>query len=229
MIVISKEDSNGQVASLLERYPNLRIIRQSDSQIDIKGKILINRNCEKISVYKEYGIEISVPLNSDKLPTVRETEHYIRNYPHIYSNKTLCLATDTDLYLHFREGFDLGAWMEEYVEVYYFSYEYYSRFGVFPFGERSHNELGILETYKDYFSTNDIVDAYKILNFICSSPYRGHYPCPCGSNLRLRKCHGEKIILAYKNENVMAQIKKDYRIIDKYVRELVKKHEEQTK
>ena len=119
--------------------------------------------------------------------------------------------------------------MEEFVEVYYFSYEYYSRFGVFPFGERSHNELGILETYKDYFSTNDIVDAYKILKFICSSHYRGHYPCPCGSNLRLRNCHGEKIILAYKNAIVMAQIQKDYKVIDKYVRELVKKHEKQTK
>ena len=214
MIVISKEDSNGQVASLLERYPNLRIIRQYDSQIDIKGKILINRNCEKISVYKEYGIEISVPLNSDKLPTVRETEHYIRNYPHIYSNRTLCLATDTDLYLHFREGFDLGAWMEEYVELYFVSYEYYKRYGVFPFGERSHGSKGMLEFYCDYFKIPGSKQAKEFISYIVTTEYKGHHPCPCGSGKKLRNCHKDSILNARRDDYLFAFIKRDLHQIE---------------
>ena len=214
MIIISKEDSNRQVASLLERYPNLTVTRQTDNQIDIKGKILINRNCEKISVYKEYGIEISVPLNSDKLPTVRETEHYIRNYPHIYSNKTLCLATDTDLYLHFREGFDLGAWMEEYVELYFASYEYYKRYGVFPFGERSHGSKGMLEFYCDYFKIPDSKQAKEFISYIVTTEYKGHYPCPCGSGKKLRNCHKDSILNARRDNYLFALIKRDLHRIE---------------
>ena len=152
MIIISKEDSNKQVASLLERYPNLTVTSKTENKVDIKGKIHINRNCDKISVCKEYGIEISIPLNSDKLPMVRDTEKYIRNYPHLNWNKDLCLATDTDIYLRFRNGLDLIGWMRDYVEIYFVSYEYYKRYNRFPFGERAHGSQGILQFYRDYFN-----------------------------------------------------------------------------
>ena len=209
MVLISKEDSNKQVASLLEKYPNLTVTNQTDNRVDIKGKIHINRNCDKISVCKEYGIEISIPLNSDKLPTVRETEHYIRNYPHIYTDRSLCLATDTDLYLHFKEGFDLLDWMEKYVELYFVSYECYKRYGVFPFGERSHGFRGILEFYRDYFNLATLKQAEDILIFISTREYRGHFSCPCGSGKKLRNCHGEILLNAKQDNYLLALIKRD--------------------
>ena len=37
MVLISTEDSNKQVASLLERYPNLTVTSQTENKVDIKG------------------------------------------------------------------------------------------------------------------------------------------------------------------------------------------------
>lgn len=209
MIIISKEDSNRQVASLLERYPNLTVTSQTDNRVDIKGKIHINRNCDKISVCKEYGIEVSIPLNSDRLPTVRETEHYIRDYPHIYTNRTLCLATDTDLYLHFREGFDLVSWMEEYVELYFVSYECYKRYGIFPFGERSHGSKGVLEFYCDYFKISDRKQAKGFILYVANTKYKGHHPCPCGSGKKTRNCHRDSILSAKRDDYFLTLINRD--------------------
>lgn len=230
-IIFTYQGLQAQLQDFFAKYPSMKIKAEEPNEIILSGSIDVFRNYNGFTVNKNYLLEIVIPIGSDVFPYVVDIGNHIdSSYHHYYcSSKQLCLETDAKFTLRFIDGFSLVEWMEEFVEVYYFSYEYYSRFGVFPFGERSHNELGILETYKDYFSTNDIVDAYKILNFICSSPYRGHYPCPCGSNLRLRNCHGNKMLLAYKDASVMAQIQKDYRIIDKYVRELVKKHEEQTK
>lgn len=230
-IIFTYQGLQSQLRDFFAKYPSMTIKTEEPNQIILSGSIDVFRNYNGFTVNKNYLLEIVIPIGSDAFPYVVDIGNHIdSSYHHYYrSSKQLCLETDAKLTLRFVDGFSLVEWMEEFVEVYYFSYEYYSRFGVFPFGERSHNEPGILETYKDYFSTNDIVDAYKILQFICSSPYRGHYPCPCGSNLRLRNCHGEKIILAYKNASVMDQIQKDYKVIDKYVRGLVKKHEKQTK
>ena len=34
----------------------------------------------------------------------------------------------------------------------------------------------------------------KLLGAVCFENYRGHLPCPCGSGLIARKCHGETIL-----------------------------------
>ena len=38
--------------------------------------------------------------------------------------------------------------MENIVEPYYYSYEYFSRFGEFPYGDRGHDLVGVIETYQ---------------------------------------------------------------------------------
>jgi hypothetical protein len=209
MIIISKEDSNKQVASLLERYPNLTVTSKTENKVDIKGKIHINRNCDKISVCKEYGIEISIPLNSDKLPTVRDTEKYIRNYPHLNWNKDLCLATDTDIYLRFRNGLDLIGWMRDYVEIYFVSYEYYKRYNRFPFGERAHGSQGILQFYRDYFNLSTTEQAKAVIIYALTQKYKGHHICPCGSGKKLRNCHGEAILNIKNDAYLLDLIKRD--------------------
>lgn len=220
-----------QLREFFIKYPLITIKAQESNEVTLSGTINVFRNYNGFTVNKSYLLEIVIPIDSTAFPYVVDTGNHIdSSYRHYYrSSKQLCLETEARLALRFKNGFSLVAWADEFVEIYYFSYEYYSRFGVFPFGERSHGELGVLETYQDYFSVNSIVDTYKILRFICSSPYRGHHLCPCGSNLRLRNCHGDKILLAYKDECIMTQIQKDFLAIDKYIREWLEKYENQTK
>ena len=83
------------------------------------------------------------------------------------------------------------SWMQEFVEPYFFSYEYYQRFGCFPFGERSHGIEGILQSFGDVFQETDNIKVCKILMFIYSDRYRDHLPCPCGSGKKYKNCCGK--------------------------------------
>ena len=59
-----------------------------------------------------------------------------------------------------------------------------------PFGELSHGVEGILEYYQELFDLSAGEKVVGLLRILTDSDYRGHLPCPCGSNIILRKCHG---------------------------------------
>ena len=181
-----------QVQRLLTAYPKLNVVKSDPTIIQLCGSIEIYRSACNYTLQKEYPIEIIIPLDNDKLPTVIETNNMIdSDYPHRYSDGSLCLETSTTIRLRFVDGFDLVAWMDEFVEPYFFSYEYYDRYGSFPFGERPHGLNGVIHTYQELFHTDDLEKACLLLRYAAESAYRGHAPCPCGSGERLRKCHGQ--------------------------------------
>ncbi|MCW3491338.1 SEC-C domain-containing protein [Dethiobacter alkaliphilus] len=127
------------------------------------------------------------------------------------------METDSQIRIRFIDGFDLVEWMSEFVEIYYFSYEYYKRFGIFPFGERTHGSLGIVQTYQDFLKAKDEVEAYKLMHFIKNRVYRGHHLCPCGSEKMLRKCHGPAMLRFYKDARMKKIMTDD---LDAFDREL---------
>ena len=115
MAIISSKDCCKQITELLNTYPHLQVKNQTVDGICIAGKILVRGHPKYISLYREYDIEIYIRLNSDSLPHVREVGRKVRrNYSHISQDGTLCLATDTDIRLHFREEFNLGKWMKSH-------------------------------------------------------------------------------------------------------------------
>ena len=145
------------------------------------------------------------------------------NYPHRYLNGKLCLETDTSIRVRFVDGFSLEAWLEEFVEPYYFSYEFYQRYGEFPFGERGHDWKGIIQTYSDYFNEPDVVKTIRLMAFISDKKYRGHILCPCGSGRRLRSCHGP-FIMKYCVDNRLRKIVRDDYLL---LQEMVRKNDKQ--
>lgn len=120
--------------------------------------------------------KIVIPIESEKLPYVLDAGNHIDcNYPHRYLNGKLCLETDTSIRVRFVDGFSLEAWLEEFVEPYYFSYEFYQRYGEFPFGERGHDWKGIIQTYSDYFNEPDVVKTIRLMAFISDKNTAGIY------------------------------------------------------
>ena len=103
--------------------------------------------------------------------------------------------------------------MRDFVEPYYFSYEYYHRYGVFPFGERAHGIEGVLQTYGEYFNELDYVKVFRLMEFIQFGQYRGHLPCPCGSGKKTRSCHGKFIKRFFENNNLKVIVQSDYNTI----------------
>lgn len=191
-MIFSKESALQQVKSLLQIYDKLHIEKESNQEIILTGEILFNRTASSYTLYKTYHIEVHIPFESDKLPYVFDIGNAIdSNYNHQYKDGPLCLETDFAIRIRFVDGLNLVSWMQEFVEPYFFSYEYYQRFGCFPFGERSHGIEGILQSFGDVFQETDNIKVCKILMFIYSDRYRGHLPCPCGSGKKYKNCCGK--------------------------------------
>lgn len=223
-MIFSKEVAVQQVANLLHRYNGLYVNSMSEEKISLMGSITVNMSSLGFTLYKTYRVEIIIPLDSDELPYVLDVGNQIDgSYPHRYVEGKLCLETDTNIRIRFIDGFSLETWMSEYVETYFFSYEFYQRYGEFPFGERGHGWDGIIQTYSDFFNEADGAKTIKIMASISNGKYRGHALCPCGSGQKLRSCHGPYIMKFYMDNRLKSIVRKDFFLLQ----EAVQKYNEQ--
>lgn len=220
-MIFTLESLEPQLKLLMHEYPGLSVIEICENQVILRGNILVFREHNEFVLKKNYAIEICIPLKSDKLPFVIDFGKQIeKEYQHYYPDCKLCLETDSCIRIRFIDGFDLVVWMAEYVEIYYFSYEYYKRFGVFPFGERKHGFLGIIQTYKDLFNAKDEAEAHTLMLFIINNSYRGHHPCPCSSGEKIRNCHGIHMLPFYRDMRKRQILHNDINCISKELTEL---------
>lgn len=223
-MIFSKELAVQEVCNLLHQYNNLHVNSIDEERISLIGSITVNISSLGFTLYKTYRIEVIIPLDSDELPYVLDIGNQLNcTYPHRYSDGKLCLETDTNIRIRFIDGFSLKTWMEEYVETYFFSYEFYQRYGEFPFGERGHGWDGIIQTYSDFFHEVDSIKTIRIMAAISNNRYRGHELCPCGSGKKLRSCHGPFIMKFYTDNRLHEIVKKDFFLL----KEAVQKYDEQ--
>lgn len=205
-IIFSPETVASQIELLKQKYPAMEVVYADSSSVQLHGRLHVHRSYQGFILNRTYTVDIHIPVNSERLPFVIDADGAIPpTYQHRYSDGMLCLETDAQIRMRFIDGFDLSAWIFEYVEVYYLSYEYYSRYGEFPFGERAHGYVGVLQSFQEHLSTNDLVTTYKLIRHIAGQPYRGHAPCLCGSGHILRNCHGQSVLKFY-HDNRLRQI-----------------------
>jgi hypothetical protein len=79
------------------------------------------------------------------------------------------------------------------VHNFFLSQSVFEKTGNWPFGERAHGNAGKMEFYRELFSAQNDDEAKFCLACLAHPKIRGHWPCPCGSKKKFRKCHGEKI------------------------------------
>ena len=115
--------------------------------------------------------------------------------------------------------FNLIEWMDEFVEPYFVSYEYYQLYGEFPNGERQHGIIGVIESYQDFFHAQDLTETYRFMIHIRDNAYRGHHLCPCGSTLHLRSCHGKWMLPFYTDERIKNIMLNDLQELERQLHE----------
>lgn len=214
-MIFTTETVMPQIEKLLHKYPGLTIAQTDTRFVRLHGSIIVFRSYHDFTLRKTYNLDIVIPIGSDDLPFVIDTDRQITNYHHCYSDGRLCLATDAQIRIHFIKGFDLVEWMSEFVEAYYFSYEYYKRYGIFPFGERAHGSTGVLQTYQEFLNAKDIYETLKLMRYIKNQTYRGYLQCPCGSEILLRLCHGQAMLRFYSDVRLKKIMINDLDAIDK--------------
>ncbi len=185
------ELAHQQIADLTERYRGLSCVSSSFS-LAVSGKLSFSAQYNGVSIQDEYVVEITVPEDYPEiLPTAKEIGGRISKDFHTYPDNTLCLGSPIETRIKFSKQETLLGFVEDLLIPFLYAYSYKEKCGEMPYGELSHGVNGILESYKGLFQINDDLAVIGFLKILADDNYRGHISCPCGSNIKLRNCHGD--------------------------------------
>lgn len=118
-------------------------------------------------------------------------------FEHLYTDNTCCLGLTHEIISIWGSKQSAQEFFDNVVDIFLINLLAFRRNGKCATDERPHAEVGICDYYKNLFG----MTAAECLN---SLPYlfqkvsrsefaKGHNLCPCGSNKKLRHCHGEQI------------------------------------
>ncbi|MBW7475673.1 SEC-C domain-containing protein [Paenibacillus oenotherae] len=187
-----------QYKEVQECFPDLVLI-PVDHRYFIRGTLQFRAEFMGLEVKESFLIEIELLTTyPHSLPIARELGGRIPKGFHKFVNGTLCLGTPLAMKITFSKNPTLLGFIKELIVPYLYSYAHYERNNrELPFGELSHNGEGLLEYYMDLFQVSSIDKAMQILYSLSFEKIRGHWPCPCGSNLKIRNCHGPMLMNLY--------------------------------
>ena len=201
--------SMAEIQAVLDCHHGLSYCETSHS---FKGSVHVN--CLEIGEHIVGDFPVSILLTSDypkDIPRVYAPDYKLPvGYSHVFvKSGQLCLGTVADQRFFLAEGHSMNEWIDSYIIPFFFSAEYFRKYGISPFGERSHNFVGTLEYYQEIFEVGDTEMAFLFLRLIATMGYRGGILCPCGSGLRIRDCH-RNVFQKYSGAMYKPQIVKDY-------------------
>lgn len=179
------------LSRLADHFPFLSVKIKSKDSFEVIGNVHVNARWGEFIVDECFSLKITA-VNFPELPPVCiETSGKVTNY-HVNPQKDLCLGSPRVLHEEITAHPDIVFYINKFIIPFFFSFRYHQKYGVSPFGELEHGGNGLFPSYREIFKTNDLAIC-TLLTYGTKFLYRGHHPCPCGSGLRLRKCHGPKL------------------------------------
>ncbi len=178
-----------------EKYPGLNLHPLDDDAWEILGNLHFLGKFQSETIEDNYFIHIYVPPAYPKnLPQVWELGGRIPKDFHKLNDESLCLGTSLDVKIKFHKHPNLLGFIEESVVEYLFGYSYKLKHGILPFGERSHGIKGVIEHYKELFSTHDLIDVVNLLEALVCQDCKNNLECACGSGKNIDQCHGGMLV-----------------------------------
>ncbi len=218
---------------LLSNYPGLRIQNESDIAGEITFQVLVKDRLCQINPTKEQisqsvhnselyicdSYKVRISRENSLLPKVFEVGGRIAEVAkckgkslldmHQFQDGGLCLASPIEVFEAFFRKFEIEVLINDFVIPYLAAQSYFSKKGVWLFGELSHGITGVLEwlAHQDQSNRQHIkitliyLGELGLLNEIVGKRPRGHDPCICGKKKKMRDCHPEamKGILILRN------------------------------
>jgi len=201
--------SDEEVAAAITMHP--RLARTGPGKLE--GEVVVHavydgeeiKDCFKVRITKDNPA-------SDRVPALHEiggrTEAVAAKWGladtrDLHRNPdggSACVCVRQEEADKFPSGSDLTFFIDGLARDYLYGLAFYDRHRRWPWGERSHGSLGLLEFYADNTTPQkqDAIEAI-IPSFLKEKNWldydkqlrrpRGHSPCLCGSGLPFRKCH----------------------------------------
>lgn len=173
-------------------YPHLHFYVRRP-MVYVTGSFPVHQDGVEIDLFQ---VEIQLPFDFPwGIPRVREVGRRIPRIAdrHMYPDGTACLFVDEDWIIANPEGTDWLTFLNGPVRNFFIGQCLVEAGAGWPFGERSHGAKGILECYAGLTGTNDLRIAYNYLQTLSKKKVKGHWPCPCGSSMKIRDCHKQMI------------------------------------
>jgi hypothetical protein len=188
--------SRWQLEDVLLKYPGLRLCPSTQRQVTIAGALAFNAEAAgKEGIEDEYDIELSVPEAFPKaMASVREMAGRIQGSYHKFRDGSLCLGSPTRLRFIMDRSPSLFTFVERCLIPYLYGHSYFEKYGVLSFGELKHGPAGIRQDLASLlgFEREDTVCGFVRLTSMRKRD-ANKYLCPCGSNLRLGRCHNKRV------------------------------------
>jgi hypothetical protein len=171
--------------------------------IDFEGIYWLDHTYGGSHLCEDYGIKIHVPWifplfpptiweTSGKIPVDGAFEHFLRT-----PGNALCLGASCDLFSLLEQNPTIVGFVDRVLPSYLYAAKYFYRYGSAPqYGERPHGLEGTIQAYKERYNVQADELFIELLSMLMGiKPYRGHTLCPCGSEHKLRDCHGKQLIV----------------------------------
>lgn len=185
-----------QINKVQEKYQNLKYWQTNEGDFVLQGLLEFDVDAKGHHIQDSFEVRIIVPINYPDSPAraYELAKRILSDYPHLNSNRSLCLGTDIEIQYALSDDNSLLQFVEQILIRNLFSFAVWEKTGTFPYGERKHYAPGILEFYQVYFDVKDCEAAKRLLYYLSKMKrYSRNKWCPCRSGKRIRKCHGENI------------------------------------
>lgn len=175
-------------------YEGLVIRQGDDGSLTARGALAFSANyADKGAIEDTYSVDIFMPAkNSTALPTAKETGGRIKDF-HVNQDGTLCLGALVEIRRRRLQDSSLRGFIEGLVIPFLYSFSYKEKYNSLPFDDLPHGGEGTLKYYREFFKVDSNLSVIEFLRILTMDNYKGHFICPCGSGLKMRSCHGNKL------------------------------------
>jgi len=184
------------IEPLLDKYRGLTICPNGSTDLVLSGPLAFSaHHASNEPILDNYDVKMVVPDTFPaELPSVWETSGRIPRSFHAHNDGSFCLGSPIRLRLKVRRCPTLLAFVERCVIPYLYSFSYLQRHGKLPYGDLAHGNEGLVADYMVIFG---IQDEHRCLEFLRLAGIQrrraNRHPCPCGSGLRVGKCHNKTL------------------------------------
>jgi hypothetical protein len=188
--------SRWRIPELLAKYSGLRLLPSVDGLTRIAGRLDFAAQAPGLELIEEsYDVEITVPHDfPTSIASVRETAGRIPATYHTLTDGSLCLGSRIRVRLIASASPSVLRFVERCVVPYLYGHSYFGKHGAMPFGELEHGEYGTLQDLASLFGTTDLIKGAAFARLVTMKKRRANKrPCPCGSQLRLGRCHNKNV------------------------------------
>jgi hypothetical protein len=209
------EIKSEEVAWLAENYPRLIFDRKlniisgfldfgavycPDTNSCRVYPFVVGRESDNNLIYDSFKIKIAfIYSRKSELPSVYETGGRIKQGAdrHCNDDKSFCLCSRL-IEKRFLNPFCLRKFIADLVVPFFYAQRYFDKNGQWPWGEFGHYDIGLIESFAEYYS--ELTEIEKInatgsirhslaLDYLRKQKTSKDVKCICGSGKRMRRCH----------------------------------------